>query len=346
MLASTIFRHSKNLVFSCLSLMLTMSAFAQAPPQKQSAFDYLSAQEGTAFTLELDLTELINSKNTKQYLPASLTAPDGKMLKTEVRARGKFRRRICEIPPLKLKFSKKELRAAGMDTLNEVKLVVPCFSDPRGEELVLREYVAYRMFERLNPQHSVRARLIKIAFRDKHVEEVKRPVYCLLVEHEEQLKARLKGQIAEQYGLTADSLQTEQAALMAMFEYMIGNTDWGIADGRNMYQFKPASGGKILPIPYDFDFSGLVNAPYATPNAETGLQNVRERFLMADGIAPRALRQAAQTIKNAWPDLLALCNSPVFSKNTAKSLVRYLETYDEAVETHPALQERAKSNLR
>lgn len=347
MFTETIFLRFKKLIITCLVLTSGLYAYAQAPLAKQSAFDYLTTQEGAGLTLELDLTELINNKNTKTYFPGSLTAPDGKMLKVEVRSRGKFRRRVCEVPPLKLKFPKKELRAAQLDTFNEIKLVVPCFDDPRGEDLLLREYVAYRMYERLNPQYSVRARLVKITFRDRHVEQFKTPVYCLLLEHEEQLAARLGGKIAPAYNLSADSLHTEQAAMTAMFQYLIGNTDWGIHDARNVYMFKSTNDTKTRLIPYDFDFAGLVNAPYATPNADTGLKNVRERYLMAEGIPPSALRQAAQTIKNAWPDLLAFCNSPVFSKNTAKSLVQYLETYTGSVENNPALQEqRAKGSLR
>lgn len=346
MLTKTILVRFKKLIITCLVLASGLYAHAQAPLAKQSALDYLTPEEGASLTLELDLTELINNKNTKTYFPGSLTAPDGKMLKVEVRPRGKFRRRICEVPPLKLKFPKKELRAAQLDTFNEIKLVVPCFDDPRGEELLLREYVAYRMFERLNPQYSVRARLVKITFRDRHVEQFKSPVYCILLEHEEQLAARLGGQIAAAYSLTPDSLHTEQAAQTAMFQYLIGNTDWGIHDARNVHMFRPANGGKIRLIPYDFDFAGLVNAPYASPNAESGLKNVRERHLMADGIPPSALRQSAQIIKNAWPDLLVICNAPVFSKNAAKSLVQYLETYLGSIENHPALQERPKGNLR
>ena len=297
------------------------------------------------FTLELDLTDLINNKNTKTYFAGSLTTADGKMLKVEVRSRGKFRRRICDVPPLKLKFSKKELKAKGLDTLNEIKLVVPCFDDPQGEDLLLREYVAYRMFERLSP-YSVRARLVKVTFRDKHVEKVRNPVYCLLVEHEEQIAARLKGTIVAEYGLKADTLQTEQAALNSVFEYMIGNTDWGLADARNVYLFKSAPGEKIHLIPFDFDFAGLVNAPYAIPKVDTGLKNVRERRLLAEGIPASALREAAEKIKGAQADIMAMCAAEYLSKNTAKEMTKYMESFFENIDKLPVEQGKGKSNLR
>lgn len=341
------FRLPKTLILNLLLLFLFARANAQPPAVGTSAFDMLTTQEGATLTLELDWTELINNKNTKTYFPGSLTTADGKMMKVEVRSRGKFRRRVCDVPPLKLKFSKKELRARGLDTLNEIKLVVPCFNEPRGEELLLREYVAYRMYERLSP-YSVRARLVKVTFRDKHVEEVKRPVYCLLVEHEEQVAARLKGKIVEAYGLKADTLQTEQGAMTAIFEYMIGNTDWGLADARNVYLFKSAADEKINLIPYDFDFAGLVNAPYAVPNANTGLKNVRERYLQAEGIPGTALRQAAEKIKDAQADLLGMCTADYLSKNTSKELTRYLESFFQNIENLPLPAEKGKgkSDLR
>ena len=345
MQTKTFFRFSKTLIFNFLILFLFTRAAAQPPRVAPSAFDYLTPQEGAALTLELDLTDLINNKNTKTYFPGSLTTADGKMMKVEARSRGKFRRRICDIPPLKLKLSKKELRANGLDTLNEIKLVVPCFSDPRGEDLLLREYVAYRMFERISP-YSVRARLVKVIFRDKHVEEVKRPVYCLLVEHEEQVAARLKGKIVEEYGLKADSLQTEQAALTAVFAYMIGNTDWGVADVRNVYLFKSAPDAKTRLIPFDFDFSGLVNAPYAVPKAETGLKNVKERRLLAEGIPVAAIRQATETIKGAQADLMAMCVADYFGKNTSKELTRYLESFFQNIDSMLVEAAKAKGDLR
>ena len=345
MQTKTVLRYSKTLIFHFVLLFLFTRASAQPPQVASNAFDYLTPEEGAALTLEIDLTDLINNKNTKTYFPGSLTSANGKMLKVEVRARGKYRRRICEVPPLKLKFSKKELKANGLDTLNEIKLVVPCFDDPKGEDLLLREYVAYRMFERLSP-YSVRARLVKVTFRDKHVEEVKDPVYCLLVEHEEQVAARLKGKIVEEYGLKADTLQMEQGALTALFEYMIGNTDWGLADARNVYLFKSAPGEKIHLIPFDFDFAGLVNASYAVPKVETGLKNVRERHLVADGIPTAALREAAQKFKSAQADLMAMCSAPFLSKNTSKDMTKYMESFFQNIDNLPVEKARPKGNLR
>ena len=330
MLSPAIFHAPTRLIFRLLLLLLSFSAFSQAPPPPQSVFDYLTPQEGVALTIELDLTELINNKKTNQYFPATLITANGGIMQVDIRPRGKYRRKICDVPPLKLKFSKKGLRAAQLDTLNEVKLVVPCFGDPESEDLLLREYVAYRLFERLNPAYAVRARLIKVAFRDRHVEQLKAPVYCLLLEHEEQVAARLRGSLVEDYNLPTDQLDAGQAAMTSLFEYMIGNTDWAIATFRNVYLLKPANGDKIRVIPYDFDFSELVDAPYAKANQSSSMP---ERKLVTAGLSAQMLNQAAATMQAAKADLLGWCNAPFLPKNTVKELNRYLESFYQALDT-------------
>ncbi len=343
MSSPSIFHSPTHLIVTLLLLCCALSAFSQAPPPPQSVFDYLTPQEGVAMTIELDLTELINNKKTNQYYPATLTTADGRIMQVDIRPRGKYRRKICEVPPLKLKFSKKGLRAAQLDTLNEVKLVVPCFNDAESEALLLREYVAYRLFERLNPSYAVRARLVKVAFRDRHVEQLKAPVYCLLLEHEEQVAARLQGSLVEDYNLPADQLDAGQAALTSLFEYMIGNTDWNIANFRNVYLLKPANGDKIRIIPYDFDFSELVDAPYAKLNRSSTEPG---RKLVTTGLSAPMLKQAAATMQAARTDLLGWCNASFLPKSTVKELNRYLESFYQALDTKLNFGEGKDGGLR
>ena len=155
---------------------------------------------------------------------------------------------------IKLKFKKKELLNAGFDTLNEIKLVLPCYENQLGDELVIREYLASKIYERLSPA-SVRARLIKLTIHDTHVEKSKKTMYAILVEDEEETCARIGGSPVEQYGISPDSLHTNQAALMVVFEYMIGNTDWEISMLRNVRLVKGHESSKIIAMPYDFDFT-------------------------------------------------------------------------------------------
>jgi hypothetical protein len=320
--------------------------YAQAPQKPSSVFEHLTTIEGGLLELEIDLTEIINNKNTNTYFPGHVKVNNEKTFRVEVRPRGKYRRRICDVPPLKLKFSKKELRASALDTFNEVKIVTPCEFTPEGEALLMKEYLAYRAYEKIDPTYSVRARLVKIKFKDKHVEVQRPAAFCILLEHEEELTGRLGGSIVEAYNLKMDSMDMSKTSLTVMFEYMIGNTDWDLSSFRNVYLFKPNKGGKLMPIPYDFDFSGLVNAPYAVPTSESGLRKVQDRYLMARDIPSSFLRQAVQTIKSNKLEIGAICTAAYLPDNVSKEVMRYLNTFFEAVESKEDVPEKMKVSMR
>lgn len=313
-------------------LLITGIASAQGNGLRMpTIFDRLTQEEGAKLTLEMDYTTLLENRKTNQYFPATLTDASGKTYQVEVKPRGKYRRKVCEEPPLKVKFSKKGLRAEGLDTLNEVKIVMPCYDNPQGDELIIREYVAYRMFEHLTAA-SVKARLVRLTLKDTHVES-KRNMYCLLIEDEEETVARLGGTLVEQYGIPPDSLIINQAALVCMFQYMIGNTDWDVSMMRNIRLIRSAETGKVLVVPYDFDFSGLVSAPYSSPSSDTGLRTVRDRFLMANGIPSESLKRATQMLRSARKDFLGLCKNKNLSRESSDDMIRYLELFFNQIES-------------
>jgi len=297
----------------------------------KSIFEVLTQKEALKMTLEVDLTNVIEQKKTNQYFPATLRTNDGKVYRVEVKPRGKFRRKVSVFPPLKLKFKKRDLVADGLDTMNEIKLVLPCYESEMGDKLIVREYIAYRMFEHLT-NASMRARLIRLTIRDTHVEKSKRPMYAILLEDEEELVSRLNGKLHEEYGILTDSLQTSQAALTVMFQYMIGNTDWEIPMLRNVRLVRAPESGKILVVPYDFDFSGLVSAPYSSPSSDTGLKTVRDRFLMSNGLSPEALKQALNTLKSSKTVFYSLCKSKYLDAESSEDMSKFLRRFFEKVE--------------
>lgn len=323
------FNHFTKCFLLALLCIASHAATAQETIVQQvpkSIFQVLTEKEAVKMTLECDLTTIIEQKKTNQYFPATLRTADGKTYRAEVKPRGKFRRKISVFPPLKIKFKKKDLVAEGLDTLNELKLVLPCFENDRGNELIIKEYLAYRMFETLTDA-SVRARLVRLTIRDTHVEKSKPAMYAILLEDEEELVSRLNGVINEEYGIPSDSLNLNQASLAIMFEYMIGNTDWDISMQRNVRLVKSPLTGKSLVIPYDFDFSGLVGAPYATPSSESGLKSVKDRFLMSYGIKTEHLRRALNTIQANKSALLTICKSKYLSYEASEDMSNYLKNF-------------------
>jgi hypothetical protein len=308
------------------------TTFAQKTAKPRTIFEYLALSEAAKFTLEADFTTIALNKKSSDYYPGTLMLENGKTFKVEVRSRGKFRRKMAPIPPLKVKFKKKTLAAEGLDTLNEIKLVLPCYNDESGENLIIREYLIYKMFEKVSGV-SMRAHLIKINLRDTHVENAKNVRSAILLEDEEDLAVRMNASIVEGFGIPIDSLAANQAALTVMFQYMIGNTDWDIAMQRNVRFVRGKENGKILVVPYDFDFAGLVAAPYASPASESGLRTVRDRFLMAYGLKQPALKRAAQQIKSVKEDLYEICRTRDLSRDDSQAMIDYLQTFFVQLET-------------
>jgi hypothetical protein len=325
----------KYWLFTVLFGLVSGLALAQdastSPTRPKSIFEVLTEKEAVKMTLETDLTTIIEQKKTNQYFPAILRSENGKIYKIEVKPRGKFRRKVSVFPPLKLKFKKKDLVADGLDTLNEIKLVLPCYESDKGDELIVREYLAYRMFEQLTDA-SLHARLIRLTIRDSHVEKSKKPMYAILLEDEEELVSRLHGTLNEEYGTPTDSLHTYQAALTVMFQYMIGNTDWEISMLRNVRLVRAPGSGKTLTVPYDFDFSGLVSAPYSSPSSDTGLKSVRDRFLMSNGLQPESLKKALNTLKTAKASFYSLCKSKYLSNEATEDMTNFLHSFFEKVD--------------
>jgi hypothetical protein len=294
--------------------------------QTTSLFQRLIASDNPEIILSTDVSALITDKKMADYQPAKLTTADGKTYEAGIKPRGKFRRRISVIPPLKIKVKKKMLQAEGLDTLNELKLVLPTTLDEAGNERVIREYLAYRMYEQVATYH-VRARLINLTLINTGAQhEQKYLVKAILLEDEEETVARNGGTLIERYGLTADSLVAEQAALMVVFQYMVGNTDWGISDSRNVRLIETAP-GQIVPVPFDFDFCGFVDAPYASPASETGLRSVRERYLMAGNLSEAALKKAAETLHQKRQLFTDLCRNGQVSRKVAENCVKYLDAF-------------------
>ncbi len=345
MTTKNLFAQGRLLILSTMLWWSASVAMAQESAslsiRPKSIFEFLTEKEAVKMTLETDLTTIIEQKKTNQYFPGTLRTADGKTYRVEVKPRGKFRRKISVYPPLKLKFKKKDLVADGLDTMNEVKLVLPCFDSDQGDELIIREYLAYKMYEQLTDV-SIRARLVRLTIRDTHVEKAKKPMYAILLEDEEELVSRLKGELNEEYGTPTDSLHTQQAALMVMFQYMIGNTDWEISMLRNVRLIRAPQSGKTLVVPYDFDFSGLVGAPYATPSSDTGLKNVRDRFLMNNGLQSESLKRALAILNGSKKELYSICKSKYLDYRASEDMIEYLRSFFDKVDGKNEIQQLLK----
>ncbi|HVG15874.1 MAG TPA: hypothetical protein VM935_12965 [Chitinophagaceae bacterium] len=218
-----------------------------------------------------------NRADDAPYQPLILTykGTDGNYVSINLRAktRGNFRRKKenCTYPPIQLNFTKKDAKPSLFDQQDKLKLVTPC----SGDNYVVREYLVYKLYNLITPK-SFRARLAKVTFFD--TEKKKETVFqSILLEEDEQMAARNNTKLMEIKNLSGENTETETFLKMAVFQYMIGNTDWSVPFLHNIriLSFDPASVPSV--VPYDFDHSGIVNAPYALPPEQLELKSTQQR---------------------------------------------------------------------
>lgn len=295
-------------------------------------FEHMQTTQLLQVTMEMDIETLIDNKKTNEFLPAkfSFTNGQGQIVDwdIEVRVRGRFRRMTCEFPPLKLKFPKKEMKAEGFGKHNDVKLVTHCMDDKKAVETLFREYLTYQMFTKLTDV-SFRTQLISITYRDAKT-GAETSTYGILIEDADELAERLNTKECEDcYGLDKNSYDRSNLQIHDLYQYMIGNTDWSLPMTRNMKVLKSDTPGEDkLVAPYDFDFSGLVNADYAKPNVDLQQQKVRDRFYIGADWTGAEWTATFELFQNKKAEMFATIDQFDLINNKAKKdMKKYLESF-------------------
>lgn len=330
-------------------LIINSNLYAQSvantgEQQINSFFNYLYTNEAIELSLTTDINQLIETKKEEIYQPATFQFIDKEGMEQkyeiELRTRGKSRRRICEIPPIKLKFKKEELLKAGFVKHNGFKLVLPCNKEKKSKEYILKEFLGYKMFNELTNQ-SFRVQLLKIKLFDKKNSELFYEGFGFIIESYAELSKRLNGKKSELYNLQPEDCDLAHLSLVSLFQYMIGNTDWKIQLNHNIKTVEYENDKKKTPIPYDFDYSGLVNAFYAKPNPNYPRQiSVRDRIFLGTYNTEASLTQAVEQLKAIKPKIESIYKDCNYSDSkTKKEIGQYLKSFFKEID-HPKFVKR------
>jgi hypothetical protein len=122
--------------------------------------------------------------------------------------------------------------------------------------------------------------------------------------------------------------------LVAMFEYMIGNTDWSVPGDHNikLIQVRDSTNSMPYAIPYDFDYSGLVNAEYAVPDEQLGTTSVRERVYRGFPRTQEEIQEASQVFLSKKQEIYDLIrNFPQLDKRDKDDMIKFLDEFYQVV---------------
>ncbi len=217
----------------------------------------------------------------------TLLGEDQEIREILLSARGNSRRRpeVCSFPPLRIEFKQKPEDESFFDGQKRLKLVTHCKRSPRYQQYYLREYAAYKLMNVVTP-FSLNARLAEIEYVDSDRNKSVITRYGFLIEDTDDAAKRNGFVEVDIPDINPEQLSPVHAARYAMFQYMIGNLDWSMhagPDGKdcchNTKLVGPvdAAAGDLIPIAYDFDYSGFVDTPYAVPPDNVKVKTVRTR---------------------------------------------------------------------
>lgn len=266
-------------IFLAGAALASSTAVAKAPSPPTPLF---SSEAPIHVTIQGPLQTLVSNRKSAP-LPATLTA-EGFSYPITLAPRGIFRRTNCDFPPLKVDFTRPPPPGSMFEHQSQLKLVAHCKRDPGLQQKQLLEYSAYRLYNLMTPL-SFRVRLANIDYLD----ESGRPYISrvgFFIEDFRDVAKRNGLKVAKMGSLVPlQQIDPVSGARFAVFEYMISNYDWSMRaapqgeecchNGRLMVD---TPGSLAVPVPYDFDFSGLVDAPYAGPPVELEeIDNLKQR---------------------------------------------------------------------
>ncbi len=251
----------------------------------------LQGQKNEVTTLFLDekLLEIklaISIKGVKAitndtiYTPAMMHFKSGDSwdsIAISVRARGNYRRKECSYPPLKIKIKKDDAKGTVFEGNKSLKLVLPC-KEAKDDALIMKEYIAYQMDEPIT-KYTFNTRLLTIEFTDQAGKKSKSSTITgFFIEDDDLVAKRFDGKVVEDLKLHPKLLEEKNSIRHDIFQYMIGNTDWSTTFSHNAKLIQLTESKEYIPLTYDFDMSGFVDAPYAVVNESLNIADVRERL--------------------------------------------------------------------
>ncbi len=311
-------------------------------PSNQSIFTLLEDHMGHSMTLVTDLEKLIKSKTSEEYQEASLACNHNNRLcfslDLKISPRGETRKRYCGFPPLKLNFNKGSLKEIGLNQFDHYKLVSHCDEEEYSEDIMLREYLVYKLYNELTP-NSLHAGLTMMRYEDSKNVIPPFEKHAFLIEPIKEFCVREQLNYLDDPNLQLSSIHGGQYKLFTLFQYMIGNTDWNLSKRHNI-KLVQKDGGSPIPVPYDFDYCGLVNAPYAVPHPQLPIMNIRERLFQYRAKNPD-LTDLIQLFKEKKESLFKLCNQFEFlDESNRADMVAYLDSFYKIIEDPNLVQEK------
>ena len=182
-----------------------------------------------------------------------------KEIQVSLRARGNFRRKHCYFTPVKIKIKKSDALNTIFSDNRTLKLVLPCKNNRDKNDNILKEFIAYKIYEIISLYYFKTRRLEVDYTNQKNNKGINYNLAGFLIEDDDKVAKRFDGKIVKRK-ISPLAMDDFNSVNLSFFNFLIGNTDFSSAhqhNGKLLFYEK-----KIIPIPYDFDLTGWVKPKY------------------------------------------------------------------------------------
>ncbi|MDQ4080485.1 MAG: hypothetical protein M3125_06965, partial [Gemmatimonadota bacterium] len=147
-----------------------------------------------------------------------------------------------------------------------------------------------------------------------------------LIEHEDRLADRHGMRVVEDTGAPVARLDPQHTVFMAVFQYFIGNTDWSVRALHNIILLAD-SAGRLFPVPYDFDWSGVIATRYARPDTSLHIRSVEQRLYAGYCGSPEEFEQVFGKFRQSRAAIEALYTLGPLDREHRERALKYYEAF-------------------
>lgn len=299
---------------------------------RQEKADLFAEENPLLIVLESDFDRFGQDRWEEEYQTARMITHVSDSLETRhqvrIRPRGKSRRKMCDLPPIKLNLKKADLINEDLRTLEKLKVVSPCRQGTNYQNILFKEYLVYKLLNVLTP-NSFRVRLIEMTLRNTGKKDWEKMNLGFVIEEGEGVGLRLGMEYQNSFSFFPHMINQDHYALVALFQFMIGNPDWSLKGAQNLKTFRQGNEDPVntFVIPYDFDVASIVEAPYATPPAE-GFSRVQDRRWLATCLELPKLKKTFDDMLAHREQLVATIDEfPYLPNSHKRRMIKYLDTF-------------------
>ena len=323
------------------------SSFVKQQDSSLSILEYFIQNDVSEVSMKTNVKGLYKNKFKEIYQFAEFSFPENDStsysFEIKVRARGNMRKKVCQHAPLKLNFSKSDLVVRDFKPIDKYKLVCQCTSGKSGEQLLLKEFLAYQLYNIIT-DNSFKTHLFAIHYIDTKGKKT-RTRYGFLIENDDELAARLNSSVIAVDSLKFKNIKRRNMVQLGMFQYMIGNTDYSLKEMHNLKAIQPINSNNAILIAYDFDSSGLVDARYALPNPMLPIQDVKDRWFNMKGCSRKEIQQHVDHFQNRKMEILDFCQKySILNNQSHITTMEYIEGFYKIIEDPNEVKEQFVHN--